>query len=403
MSAEPMPRVGAPSAPPLAELMLACATLDPDAARCERIRRAVAGDPDWPLILDRAWLHGMLPMVHVNLARAAADALPAAIRASLRDGFERNLRWNLRLVAELRGLLSDLESKDVSALPFKGPVLAQQVYGSLALREFGDLDLLVPASAVQRTAAVLEERGFRPHRSLTPAQERTLLRHACSREYVRSADRAIVEVHWALSGSRGGVPLTVDELLEAAESFDLCGFPVRTLHPHHLVLVLASHGARHMWERVEWLCAFAQLTRSDRIDWAETLEMAARRGMRRSVLLGLRLSEMLLDAPFPEAARRALHADPRIESLAATAREHLFSRADPWSFSLGLPFHRFQLAVRERVKDRLRYVMTSFIVPEKEDYAALSLPAALFPLYYVLRPFRLMAGYARRLSSEAAS
>jgi hypothetical protein len=68
----------------------------------------------------------------------------------LRARFEEIARKNLRFTAELIRILNCLESHGIAAIPFKGPTLAESVYGNLALREFSDLDILVRQSDFPR-------------------------------------------------------------------------------------------------------------------------------------------------------------------------------------------------------------------------------------------------------------
>ncbi|PYO80862.1 MAG: hypothetical protein DMD65_14450, partial [Gemmatimonadetes bacterium] len=48
---------------------------------------------------------------------------------------------------------------------------------------------------------------------------------------------------------------------------------------------------------------------------------------------------------------------------------------------------------RERWRDRLRYCARVALTPTSGDWAWLRLPDALYPLYYVARPIRLIAKY----------
>jgi hypothetical protein len=51
---------------------------------------------------------------------------------------------------------------------------------------------------------------------------------------------------------------------------------------------------------------------------------------------------------------------------------------------------RFNLRARDRAADRARYVARWLFAPTPEDWRWSDLPDALFPLYHVLRPVRLL-------------
>jgi hypothetical protein len=58
------------------------------------------------------------------------------------------------------------------------------------------------------------------------------------------------------------------------------------------------------------------------------------------------------------------------------------------------PFH---LRMTERWQDRVRHCIRSATTTTVSDWALLSLPKCLFPLYYVVRPVRLTGKHGRRL------
>ncbi len=149
------------------QLLLACCALrkNLDAALGLQIDRSL----DWELVVRLAEHHNVMPMVYQAL-RDVPDRVPAKVLADLRARFEQNARKNLRLTAELLKILDCLECHGVEAVPFKGPVLAELVYGNLALREFSDLDVLVPAHDFLRAKEAVSALGYAPGWSLTKAE-----------------------------------------------------------------------------------------------------------------------------------------------------------------------------------------------------------------------------------------
>ena len=55
------------------------------------------------------------------------------------------------------------------------------------------------------------------------------------------------------------------------------------------------------------------------------------------------------------------------------------------------------LKMRERFKDKARYVLYLTFTPNTRGWKLLPLPGTLFPLYYILRPIRLLAKYGAKL------
>jgi len=76
---------------------------------------------------------------------------------------------------ELAAIAGLLDGHGVECVPYKGPTLALRAYGDLAMREFGDLDLLVRARDVLKAKSVLMGRGYVPITPLAPEQEQVLV------------------------------------------------------------------------------------------------------------------------------------------------------------------------------------------------------------------------------------
>ncbi len=88
-----------------------------------------------------------------------------------------------------------------------------------------------------------------------------------------------------------------------------------------------------------------------------------------------------------------VQADASVGSLAAQVRLQLFAggRPGPWGVA------RFHLEARERWRDRVEYAWRLAVTTTPGDWEMVRLPDALFPLYYLLRPLRLLGTYGGAL------
>jgi len=383
-----------PSIPPRSAehaLLLACARLALAPGEAARVRRMAAGAIDWELAFALARRHRVVPFLHRHLRHAPLPHAAAAELAALqRDGAHRGLR----MAAELRRLVDALSSAGVDALAYKGPALAMQAYGSLGMREFVDLDLLVRPGDVPRAVRALAAEGYAPALDLSPAQERCFRRVDGDYPLVHGETGVLVELHARVSSERFCMPLATDALMRRAAAVPLGGGEVRTLGDDDLLVVLCAHGAKHRWKRLEWVVALAELLRAGRGDVDAALRRATRERARRTLLLGLSLARRLLDAPLPDAASRAIAADRALAALAAEAEARLFGAAgdDGEETPANLLFN---LRARDGAVDRARYAARWLFAPSPEDWRWARLPDALFPLYRVLRPVRLLLRHGR--------
>jgi len=372
-------------------LLLACARLSLSPDEAAGVRR-MAIEVDWPTLFALARRHRVIPFLHRHLKDAPLPPRAAAeLRALHREGVHRGLR----MAAELRRLMDALAAAGIDALAYKGPALAMQAYGELGMRSFVDLDLLVRPGDVPRAMEVLSEEGYAPGLALSPAQERWFRRMDGDYPLVHRGTRLLLELHARASSERFCMPISTDTLIGRSTMVPLGGGKVRTLGDDDLLLVLCVHGAKHRWKRLEWLAALAELLRAGRGDAGAALRLASSVRARRTLLLGLSLARRLLDAPLPDGVLREIEADAGLAALAAEAEARLFAEEPGDGGGDTAANLRFNLRARDGAADRARYAARWLFAPTPEDWRWAPLPDALFPLYRLLRPVRLLLRHGR--------
>jgi hypothetical protein len=377
----------------------ALSTLSP--SERSHVTSLVRAGIDWDHFLAMARRHRLVPLLfrHYNLLVEAA--VPNEVLDELRQQFKRNASHSQRLLHELREILLLFQAQGIALLPYKGPVLAHQLYGNVSFRQMDDLDLLVSKQDFPRALELLLRQGYYlPHNPST-RQARVLVRDYNLVELDGEGTRPHIELHKSFSVKYPIGALDLDEMLPDLRSVQLAGLQIPTFPPEDLLLVLCFHGARHLWERLAWLSDVTELIRTQDIDWNRVFARAARFRSSRVLRLGLALAEQLLHAPLPADVLKRVQSDRTALALAAEVRAGLFVDDDRPSFSRGVPFHRFQLRAMDQLRSRLYYAHRSMLVPGPEDWDALPLPDPLFPLYYVLRPIRLALAYSLRLMARS--
>jgi hypothetical protein len=360
-----------------------------------RIRVLIGNGFDWEALVRMATRHAVTPQLFSNLLAACPDALPEAIRDRFRADFEYNAQFNLMRTSELLWLLRLFEISGITAIPWKGPVLAALAYGNLALRQFVDLDILIPAQHLPEARRLMMSQGYVPDLRVAPSQEAALVRNRYELLFTHPEDGRIIELQWAITPRYFAVALDLDGLWRRAERVSLGGAVVASLAPEDLLLVLCVHGAKHLWERLGWICDITELVRArPDLDWEDTFREARRVGAERILLLGLRLAGDLLEAPIPLEVAQRTQSDASLTPLVAQVRANLFLEPAPTPGILETAL--FHLGARERWRDRLMYVLRFATSPNIEDWTLVQLPAGLSFLYLPLRAARLAAKYGLR-------
>jgi hypothetical protein len=369
------------------QLLLDCAHLSPPEDRRLRMNRTIECGIDWQLFLRTANRHEMLPLAYLRLSETGVAAVPPTVISWLRRSFQETTWRNTLLAGELTRVLDLLASHGIDAVPFKGPVLAALAYENVAMRQFGDVDLLVRPHERGRTRDLLLRDGYTMYDGWSHIDE---LNH----EYtlVGSRGGVRVDVHWKLF-PRAVFPVEPDRLRQRLADVRIGDRTVRTFSAEDTLLILCVHADTHAWERLKWVSDIAQVVTShSNLDWAKAVEIADSAGSERLLLLGLRLAEDLLGATAPEHVMARARADQHVTRLAVIVSDRLFESA-PSEVEADRNKSVLQLMSRDRLWHKLWLAAT----PNESDWAVMRLPRSLSSLYYVIRPFRLLGKYGRRL------
>ncbi|HYL57482.1 MAG TPA: nucleotidyltransferase family protein, partial [Candidatus Acidoferrales bacterium] len=308
--------------------------------------------------------------------------------------FHLNVVRNRHLSNELIRFMRAFQRAGVRALTFKGPLLAELAYGDVGLRQFSDIDFLIDAHDLAAVAEILTGAGYTSH-----LDRRDGLTGGYFQEFEECFNGrdglGAVDVHWTMTP--GAYPFAPSEIAVRSRATEavMLGEAVPTLAPDDLFLYLCVHGAKHGWCQLGWICDVAQLLAvPGLIDVPTVLERAAPLGSRRMVLLALYLAHAIDGV----VAEDLLDEARRTQSVAATgeyAMRTLFRRLDG-SLPLFDPW-RVPVAAIEGVAPRANYVVRRLMAPTMGDFQMLPLPEVLFPLYWVIRPFRMALQYGPRL------
>jgi hypothetical protein len=279
----------------------------------------------------------------------------------LRRDQQRNSIRSLAITAELIRLLQYMERGGVQAVPYKGPALAQHVYGNITVRQFGDLDILVRPRDVPRAKALLCNEGYLPDRWPRRHREREFIRRHHAQPFQSADGRVRLELHWDFTPRALDVSFDLEALWRRLERRPLGSADVLTLPAEDLLLVLCVHGAKHCWSRLKGIRDVAEtIVAHPALDWEWVVDEAGAVGAQRILWLGLFLAAELLGAVLPPNVRSHIVEDPMVPRLAGDVRARLFR--DDVRHAVSADAQLFYLQMRERMRERLpqavRFVRT---------------------------------------------
>lgn len=368
---------------PEVRLLLACAR--PGDAAAPSIEGI-----DWSRLATLAERHRMVMLLGRRLLGRVA--LPAEQEEWLTRESRAGSARALSMSAELARLLDALVAAGVPAAAYKGPALAVQAYGDASLRRCSDLDVLVPPRRMEQAARIVEAAGYAAERRFTPAQRSAYLRNDADFPFRHPTTGTLVELHGYVSSPRFAPRLDTEEILRRAVPVPIGPFTVPALAEPDLLVALAVHGAKHRWARMEWLASFAALLARSGMT-AAALESAARQvGAGRAMGVALEMVRRLLGVEVG-----AGPPEPVVGELAGAAADRMLSDQPRYDARDTAGNLSFNLRLCDTAGDRARTAWRWLTRPTPEDWNAWPLPDALFPLYRLLRPLRLLGRYGGRL------
>lgn len=365
-------------------LLLSIHRGDPAAIR-PRLVELTLQEIDWDYLFLLARRHSLLPLLFRSIE--GFDGLPTSFHAKLRREFRQNATRNTLLAGELSRLARLFETEGVPVLAYKGPALAQQAFGDIKLRRFVDLDIIVKHQDARRAGELLQTLGYTKPAGLTEAHEKFLLRHQHNLAYTRDGGLSIVELHWEFAPAHFAAVPVGEGVWESATTVQLYGTDVPCLAPEDLLLALAVHGTKHLWERLAWVCDVAALVNSRKdFDWSYVRWRAKETRVKRMLGLVLRLARGLAGASVPENLFDDSD-DEVLAKLSAEVTRVLFNGSEYVPIGFVRNVH-FNLRARGRLREQLDY-LRFILTPTDGDLAAVPLPAKISFAYYLLRPLRL--------------
>ena len=283
-----------------------------------------SSESEWTEVVVLADRHGVTPMLYEPLTQGECPpAVPEPVLQTLLEAWLMNGAKNALLYHDLAPVLRALQQENIPVIVLKGAHLAASVYPNMALRAMNDIDLLVPANDLEKTAAKLRDLGYLPDAKVidsTPWNERCHL----PRRYGPPPGPEF-EIHWTLAPPAQFPNLAAAGLFERSRPATIAGLETRVLSPEdlllHLCLHTASDGHRCFRLGLRPLCDIAAAVRSyhQELDWRQLQSRAVQWRAERCVYLALWLARQLLAAPIPDAVLRSFGPQDPDDSWAEVA------------------------------------------------------------------------------------
>lgn len=397
---------------PELDLLLLCARW-PQRRREDRqhIQELSSQQLDWERFVLLVQRHRLVPLVSHNLHASIKDLPPpelAAVLAELRRLSSQSAHQALRSLGELRRVIRELQSHNISVRVLKGLPLAQSVFSDLSLRSPGDMDLLIDESYIVEADRVLRDFGYRGIFQVdrfSPKRLAFYRSHWKDLAYENPVTGFDVDLHWRCfrNSEMPGAGLCA---AGAHETVSFGSFRVDTLPRMEGLLYLCVHGTLDGWLYFKSLVdVAAQVRNMNQRQLNDLASLAAGYDILPELTATLILvrrylgmndwSGLLLPQTDPTVEHILRYADHGLVQGGYLGDRESIPIATTMAFELGLRRtfrYRFELLLRILFRARM--------------WETIPLPDFLFGLYPLLSPFewavyRLRQWWAKPASTNA--
>ena len=191
-------------------------------------------DAELPVLLGQR-LSGLA----IAAARRCGVQLATETSSRLQQSHMRSVATALTVESTALPVLAELEHHGIPLVVTKGPGITR-VYPQTSLRPFGDLDVLVPPEAFDRSLRAIRSLGFTEY--FDEGEPHPYFDRLC-REGVNliRADGGSIDLHHHVPPWVWGRHLGFRELFATSQVIEVAGGIVRVPHPVHNLLIAALH------------------------------------------------------------------------------------------------------------------------------------------------------------------
>jgi hypothetical protein len=319
--------------PKEAELVLRSSVINPTEKDIEKINEVISYDLDWGYFLYLCTHHRVIPLVWRTLSELnLINYVENHVRRVMKSAVNGIAFQNKAVFKEVERINELLYEKGIKTILLKGCNLAPFVYGDIALRQFGDIDILVRIEDIQTITKILEDEGYIQgfldvnSTSVTPAtREEKLFKRLNTHEIVEfiklnpdiNCPYFMIDINFSIiwRGSDNTKKVfDCSQLIESAQRKSIDSLSMYCISPEYQVVQLAAHlysEAVFFCFHSNWyrdksdlnlikFCDINELIHSSKIDWDHLYELVKNLNMDEAVYYSLTLLKKLFPMSIPD-------------------------------------------------------------------------------------------------------
>lgn len=348
---------------------------------------------NWNELISLSFSHGVFPIVY-KVLKEYETLIPPEIFSKMKIQNLNLAKQNMLMTSELIKLIKLLEENNIQAISFKGPVLSQMAYGDVISRQYVDLDILVHEKDLEKAFLLFESLNYETNKNL---KNKILENQSIFHDITFYKNNISFEIHWKLFSNEYKTKFDDKYIWKDFNNTIIQNHKLNSFKNELLILYLSIHGAKHNWERIEWLLDIKKYCSNHNIDWKYLLKLSKETKSEKILFSTLYLCHLFLQMQLPKNVFEKIQ-EPKYLSLSQEF-EKLFLNRFENSLSKKIDtkqISRVQYKLLEGFKPKALFIL-SLLNPTEQEFKTISLPKSLGFLYYIIRPFNIIARWQKKL------
>ena len=358
-----------------------------------------SGPLHWAELWRLAERHRVAPLV-IERIKQQDIPVPDDMAQHMAWHHQNNLYKGINQAAEVVRLTKLFQTHTIPFMLFKGIALTKLMGLELHQRHVGDMDLLLASvNDLWRADDLLQQLGYKrklppENMSLNTRQRQTLQFVRKDLIYFHPQKQIMLELHFKLYINFNVFPLSLAELFQNRTYITLGQVRIPVMSRQDHLLYLLVHGSISHWFCLKWLCDIPAISDNGKhYMHPENFDRMKALGLERMTSQGLYLANQLLGMPIHDEVRKYHRQNVIVPKLVRHAQKKLLAPAKSTVWLS--PLTRLSSVMKDalycaNLRTEWQYKVTELIKIHwlnRSDWEKLTLPAPLFFLHYLLRPF----------------
>ena len=274
------------------KILLAASEVQPGEDEKGELTGLIAMEFDQERLVDMAVREGMAGLLYKNLKKADLLCyLEHQHIQGLHSAYYLTLRFNLKLIHDLKEVLRQLKKKNIRVVLLQGIHLLQQIYTDIGLRPLTDIDLWVLPESRDEVDKVLTQLGFEKD-PLYPNIFKKVSTIIDLNTHIIWADR--------LKSRRMLLKTSQEDVFRNCQTLEFDGENAFGLGQVDQIIYLSLHAIKHYADRLIWLVDIKNLIQDwQSADWELFDTRCDELGQKRAVFYIIQLLTQLFGRQAP--------------------------------------------------------------------------------------------------------